>query len=161
MALQGSKLVWYNGELVKSVESLHEQRDEMNRQMSQEKEVQEQIQKELSILASKLEEVNGRLGRQTRLREECAKLIQVAEGAYGKILDSSQTLLHDLRRDTARLAMHSNDQESEVEPAKKRHCSVSTRGLINRKLWASGRIGQDMVEEEAARAGVPVDAMFT
>merc|ERR1712083_696549 len=93
MASQGSTLQGYNNELVKSVEDLREKREELNRQ----------IQKELSILTDRLQKINESLVRKTQARSEYDKTIQETEAAYMKILESSQTLLHVLKRETVNL----------------------------------------------------------
>mmetsp|Transcript_65958 Transcript_65958/g.178316 ORF Transcript_65958/g.178316 Transcript_65958/m.178316 type:complete len:91 (+) Transcript_65958:53-325(+) len=42
-----------------------------------------------------------------------------------------------------------------MEPARKRQGAV-----VSQLLWQSGPVGQEMVEREAAEAGVPVAALF-
>ncbi|OLQ06779.1 Lon protease-like, mitochondrial [Symbiodinium microadriaticum] len=99
----GATLQNYNNELVKSIEDLREKREELNRQILKEEEDKAKIQKELSILTDRLQKVNESLVRKTQARNEYDKTIQETEAAYMKILESSQTLLHVLKRETVNL----------------------------------------------------------
>lgn len=111
MASQGATLQNYNNELVKSIEDLREKREELNRQILKEEEDKAKIQKELSILTDRLQKVNESLVRKTQARNEYDKTIQETEAAYMKILESSQTLLHVLKRETVNLTK--NKQSSD------------------------------------------------
>eukprot|EP00435_Cladocopium_sp_Y103_P016703 s2972_g4.t1 len=110
MASQGATLQNYNNELVKSIEDLREKREELNRQILKEEEDKAKIQKELSILTDRLQKVNESLVRKTQARNEYDKTIQETEGAYMKILESSQTLLHVLKRETVNLTKKKPEQ---------------------------------------------------
>ena len=68
-----------------------------------EEEDKAKIQKELSILTDRLQRINESLVRKTQARNEYDKTIQETEAAYMKILESSQTLLHVLKRETVNL----------------------------------------------------------
>merc|ERR1712060_561718 len=103
MASQGASLQNYNNELVKSIEDLREKREELNRQILKEEEDKAKLQKELSILTDRLQKINESLVRKTQARNEYDKTIQETEAAYMKILESSQTLLHVLKRETVNL----------------------------------------------------------
>merc|ERR1711957_73469 len=103
MASQGASLQNHNNELVKSIEDLREKREELNRQILKEEEDKAKIQRELSILTDRLQKLNESLVRKTQARNEYDKTIQETEGAYMKILESSQTLLHVLKRETVNL----------------------------------------------------------
>merc|ERR1712196_215677 len=104
MAAQGATLQNYNNELVKSIEDLREKREELNRQILKEEEDKGKIQKELSVLTDRLQKINESLVRKTQARNEYDKTIQETEAAYMKILESSQTLLHVLKRETVNLS---------------------------------------------------------
>ena len=103
MAQQGATLQNYNNELVKCIEDLREKREEVNRQILQEEEEKAKIQKDLSILTDRLSKINESLARKVQARNEHDKTIQETEAAYIKILESSQTLLHVLKRETVNL----------------------------------------------------------
>ncbi|CAE7935705.1 DIP13 [Symbiodinium necroappetens] len=119
MASQGATLQNYNNELVKSIEDLREKREELNRQILKEEEDKAKIQKELSILTDRilaalfmvsLQRINESLVRKTQARNEYDKTIQETEAAYMKILESSQTLLHVLKRETVNLTKKKGEQ---------------------------------------------------
>merc|ERR1711998_46107 len=103
MTQQGATLQNYNNELVKCIEDLREKREEINRQILKEEEEKAKIQKDLSILTERLSKINETLSRKVQARNEYDKTIQETEAAYMKILESSQTLLHVLKRETVNL----------------------------------------------------------
>jgi len=103
MSAQGATLQNYNNELVKCIEDLREKREELNKQIMKEEEDKGKIQKELSLLTDRLQKINESLVRKTQARNEYDKTIQETEAAYMKILESSQTLLHVLKRETVNL----------------------------------------------------------
>ena len=68
-----------------------------------EEEEKAKIQKDLSILTDRLSKINESLSRKNQARNEYDKTIQETEAAYMKILESSQTLLQVLKRETVNL----------------------------------------------------------
>jgi len=103
MAGQGASLQNYNNELVKCIEDLREKREEINRQILKEEEDKAKIQRDLSILTDRLSTINEALARKIQARNEYDRTIQETEAAYMKILESSQTLLQVLKRETVNL----------------------------------------------------------
>ena len=103
MANQGASLQNYNNELVKCVEDLREKREEINRQILKEEEEKAKIQRDLSILTDRLSTINESLARKIQARNEYDRTIQDTEAAHMKILESSQTLLQVLKRETVNL----------------------------------------------------------
>ena len=101
MTQQGATLQNYNNELVKCIEDLREKREEVNRAILKEEEEKAKIQKDLSILTDRLSKINESLARRVQARNEYDKT--ETEAAYMKILESSQTLLHVLKRETVNL----------------------------------------------------------
>jgi Sjoegren syndrome nuclear autoantigen 1 len=88
---------------VKCVEDLREKREEINRQILKEEEEKAKIQRDLSVLTDRLSKINEGLSRKVQARNEYDRTIQETEGAYMKILESSQTLLQVLKRETVTL----------------------------------------------------------
>jgi sjoegren syndrome nuclear autoantigen 1 len=103
MAAQGASLQNYNNELVKCIEDLREKREEINRQILKDEEDKAKIQRDLSVLTDRLSHINENLSRKVSARNEYDRTIQETEGAYMKILESSQTLLQVLKRETVSL----------------------------------------------------------
>ena len=103
MAQQGASLQNYNNELVKCIEDLREKREEVNGSIQREEEEKAKIQNDIRILTERLSRVNDSLARKIASRNEYDKTVQETEAAYMKILESSQTLLHVLKRETVSL----------------------------------------------------------
>mmetsp|Transcript_27871 Transcript_27871/g.70465 ORF Transcript_27871/g.70465 Transcript_27871/m.70465 type:complete len:129 (+) Transcript_27871:231-617(+) len=103
MEAQKARLQSYNVELVGSIEDLREKREELNVQILKEEEDKAKVQKELAVLSDRLQKINASLVKKTQARNEFDKTIQETEAAYMKILESSQTLLHVLKRETVHL----------------------------------------------------------
>jgi len=103
MAGQGASLQNYNNELVKCIEDLREKREEVHRQILRDEEIKAKIQQDLAIFTKRLSEVNEELAKRLQTRNEYDRTIQETEGAYMKILESSQTLLQVLKRETQNL----------------------------------------------------------
>lgn len=104
MAQQGTSLQNYNNELIRCIDDLRDKREEVNRQILKEEEEKAQIQKSLSMLTDRLSKINEGLARKVQARSEYDKTIQETEGAYMKILESSQTLLSVLKRESVNLS---------------------------------------------------------
>lgn len=103
MAGQGASLQNYNNELVKCIEDLREKREEINRQILHDESEKQRIQSSLSSLTDQLSRINEQLARKVQARNEYDRTIQETEGAYMKILESSQTLLQVLKRESTSL----------------------------------------------------------
>lgn len=103
MAGQGASLQNYNNELVKCIEDLREKREEINRQILRDEEAKAKIQQDLAVFTKRLSEVNEELSKKLQTRNEYDRTIQETEAAYMKILESSQTLLQVLKRETQNL----------------------------------------------------------
>ena len=61
------------------------------------------IQNDLRILTERLARINDNLARKVASRTEYDKTITETEAAYAKIMESSQTLLHVLKRESVNL----------------------------------------------------------
>jgi Sjoegren syndrome nuclear autoantigen 1 len=104
MAQQGATLQNYNNDLVRCIEDLREKREEVNRAIAQDEEEKAKIQNDLRILTERLSRLNDGLARKISSRNEYDRTIQETEAAYQKILESSQTLLHVLKRESVNLS---------------------------------------------------------
>merc|ERR1711998_519938 len=102
-AAQGATLQNYNNELVKCVDDLKEKREEVNKAILKDEEEKNKIQNDLRILTERLSRINESLARKIASRNEYDKTIAETEAAYMKILESSQTLLNVLKRETDNL----------------------------------------------------------
>ncbi len=127
MSSQGATLQNYNNELVKCLEDLREKRETLNKevcfrvsllraarvraddpvrdpQILKEEKKKQDIQKKLHKLTEELHRITERLAKKTSARNDFDTTIQETEGAYMKILESSQTLLHVLKRESVTLS---------------------------------------------------------
>eukprot|EP01040_Poterioochromonas_malhamensis_P023519 gene23519-28872_t len=103
MASQGASLQNYNNELVKCIEDLRDRRETINREILNDEAAKSKIQQDLALLTKRLAEINEDLAKKITTRNEYDRTIQETEAAYMKILESSQTLLQVLKRETNNL----------------------------------------------------------
>lgn len=103
MTHQGAALQSYNNELVKCIEELCSKREELQRQIQQEEEEKVRLQHDIRVLTEKLSRVNESLARRLTARADFDRTIAETEAAYMKILESSQTLLSVLKKETGNL----------------------------------------------------------
>ena len=85
------------------IEDLREKREEINKQISSDEQEKTKIQNDLAILTKRLSQLNDKLAREVASRNEYDKTIQETEAAYMKILESSQTLLTVLKRESVNM----------------------------------------------------------
>eukprot|EP00884_Botryococcus_braunii_P017604 jgi/Botrbrau1/4527/Bobra.60_2s0017.1 len=90
-----------NAELIRCIEELREKRDEIQLQIAEEEAEKNKIQQDLQVLTKRLAHVNDSLARKMSSRNEFDKIILETEAAYSKIVESSQTLLNVLKRESA------------------------------------------------------------
>mmetsp|Transcript_3512 Transcript_3512/g.6784 ORF Transcript_3512/g.6784 Transcript_3512/m.6784 type:complete len:118 (-) Transcript_3512:193-546(-) len=93
----------YNQELKASITTLQSKRDALQQQISTEELDAKKVKDEIEGLTEKLKVLNDSLARKTRARDEYDKTIDEVTAAYKKIVESSQTLLHVLKRETKAL----------------------------------------------------------
>ncbi|CAK0860435.1 unnamed protein product [Prorocentrum cordatum] len=161
MALPGSSLQEYNSEPVHWFDSLRQQREQLIQQIQREEESKCEIQKQVSILTDALRKMSEGLARKKQVRSEYDKTIQKTEAAYMQILGSSETLPCATQSKTASLARVDVEGVMAGEPPRKRRCAVDPGvARVNQMLWESGPVAQEMLEREAAHAGLPIDALF-
>eukprot|EP00891_Asterochloris_glomerata_P008097 jgi/Astpho2/8097/fgenesh1_pm.00120_%23_15_t len=103
MAAQGAALQTHNNELVKCIDDLREKREEVQKQIQNEEGEKAKIQQDLQVLTKRLSHINDSLARKIATRTEYEKVIQETESAYVKILESSQTLLTVLKRESVNI----------------------------------------------------------
>mmetsp|Transcript_19430 Transcript_19430/g.31463 ORF Transcript_19430/g.31463 Transcript_19430/m.31463 type:complete len:117 (-) Transcript_19430:347-697(-) len=100
MASQGAALQNHNTELVKCIEDLRDKREEINKQIIKEEDEKMKVQNDLTVLSKRLTTLNDSIARKVTARTDYDKTIQETEAAYLKILESSQTLLTVLKRES-------------------------------------------------------------
>lgn len=95
------------------IEELKEKREEVSRSIGKEEEEMEQLSNQIKILSEKLARLEDSVNKKKAARNEYDKTIKETETAYVKvcvqfrvdhqILESSQTLLQVLKRETGNL----------------------------------------------------------
>ena len=100
LAQQGASMQSFNNELIQQIEDLRGKRDEISRSLAKEEEEKVKIQNDLAVLTKRLSQINDSLARKYSSRQEYDRTIDETEGAYMKILESSQTLLTVLKRES-------------------------------------------------------------
>ena len=108
MSQQGAVLQSYNNELVKCIEDLCTKRDELQRQILTEEEERNKVQNDIRILTERLARINESLSKKFAARNDYDKTIAETETAYMKILESSQSLLHVLKKEVQRDGAQNN-----------------------------------------------------
>ena len=68
------------------------------------KPINKDIAEQIASLTKQLEVVNDTLVKNTKAKEKYEQTIQETEAAYMKILESSQTLLHVLKREQSKIS---------------------------------------------------------
>ena len=94
----------YNNELVKCIEDLRIKKEETNALILKEEEEKSKMQHDLNQLTERLATINEMLAMKVQARNEYDRTIQETEGAYMKILESSESLLQVLKKETVNIA---------------------------------------------------------
>ena len=95
----GASLSNTNAELVKIIESIKSDKDHIQTVISKEEEEKTDIEQKIGVLNERLEEIKASLQKKYITRADYDKTIQETEGAFVKILESQQTLLHVMRKE--------------------------------------------------------------
>jgi len=103
MTSQGASLTTYNNELLNCLGDLREKRDILDKAIAAEERKKAEIQRKMEKLTAQLARVNESLSQKHAARNEYDVTISETEHAYNKILESSQTLLNVLKRETVSL----------------------------------------------------------
>jgi Sjoegren syndrome nuclear autoantigen 1 len=104
MSKQGEHLQNYNTQLVKCIEEMREKKETVTKKIVKLEEEKQKITKNIASLTQQLGDVEGKLTRNIKARDKYEQTIQETETAYMKILESSQTLLHVLKREQSKIS---------------------------------------------------------
>jgi len=103
MSKQGEVLVSYNNQLVKCIDEMREKMDTVTKKIAKLEEEKSKITENITTLTGQLTTVEETLVKNINAKEKYAQTIQETEAAYMKILESSQTLLHVLKREQTKI----------------------------------------------------------
>jgi len=104
MSKQGEHLQNYNNQLVKCIDEMREKRDTVAKKIAKLEEEKQKITKNIASLTTQLGNVEDLLTKNIKARDKYEQTIQETETAYMKILESSQTLLHVLKREQSKIS---------------------------------------------------------
>ena len=99
MANQGASLQNYNSELIKMLETIKESREEVQAEIEIEENEKRQIEEQMRAFTIRMQELQDSLQKKYQTRNDFDKTIGETENAFMKILESSQTLLHVLKKE--------------------------------------------------------------
>ena len=97
MTSQGAALQVYNNELVKCIEEITTRRDKLQREIQQEESEKNLIQNDIRLLSENLSKIIQSLAQKIQLRNELDKTLAETQKAYDTILDTSKSLLNNVR----------------------------------------------------------------
>ncbi|XP_035420508.1 Sjoegren syndrome nuclear autoantigen 1 isoform X3 [Cygnus olor] len=97
MGEQGAALQGYNAALLEGLAELRARREELNGRIREEEAERGRLQARLGALSQRLARTNESLAGHLAARSDLDRSIAETEAAYGKILESSQTLLDVLK----------------------------------------------------------------
>lgn len=98
-----STLQSFNNELIKSLDQLREQREKNYQALRQDYDAEAKIKGEIEKFQKKRLEIERRIKQKESLEKGYKTLIEETEGAYRKIVESSQTLLEILKQETDKI----------------------------------------------------------
>lgn len=97
MTSQGAALQVYNNELVKCIENLNLRRDTIQREIIEEENEKNKLQNDIRLLSENLSKIVQSLAQKIQLRNELDKTLTETQKAYDTILDTSKSLLNNVR----------------------------------------------------------------
>mmetsp|Transcript_31936 Transcript_31936/g.39150 ORF Transcript_31936/g.39150 Transcript_31936/m.39150 type:complete len:118 (+) Transcript_31936:83-436(+) len=104
----------YNGELVKWISELRDKRDVVCQQIERDETDRTKLREEIATLTNRLNRIDDSLARKNQIRIDYDKTIQETEMAYKKIMESSHTLLHVLKREASNLEKKQQQQQQQT-----------------------------------------------
>lgn len=103
-ARRGSLLNHRNEDLVKALDDLRANRDELDRIIHENQEELEELEAEIEALQERHRQLSDYMARRQASRDHYQKTIDETNAAYNKILESSQNLLSVLKQEGANLS---------------------------------------------------------
>lgn len=104
---RGNLLSARNEDLVRSLEDLRANRDEVDRLIQENEEELDELAAEIEALQERYRQLNDYLERRKETRSQYDKTIEETNQAYNKLLESSQNLLSVLKQEGANLSRDS------------------------------------------------------
>ncbi|KAM6337583.1 uncharacterized protein FN964_012949 isoform 2-T4 [Alca torda] len=121
MSGPGPALRGYNAELQEGLAELRARREELSGRIREEEAERGRLQGRLWALTQRLARTSESLARNLAARGELDRTITETEAAYGKILESSQTLLDVLKGEIGNAGKASEPQSTSKKKEKQTH----------------------------------------
>ncbi|KAM9218187.1 uncharacterized protein RG961_010608 [Leptosomus discolor] len=121
MSGPGAALRGYNAELREGLAELRARREELSGRIREEEAERSRLQGRIGALTQRLARTSESLARHLVARSELDRTIAETEAAYGKILESSQTLLDVLKGEAGNAGKASEPQSTSKEKEKQGH----------------------------------------
>jgi Sjoegren syndrome nuclear autoantigen 1 len=86
------------------IEALRDKRDAISRQIAEEEAERARLQQDALALQRRLGLLADSLAKKREARDEYDRVVEQTEAAYAKIVESSHTLLHVLKREATAIA---------------------------------------------------------
>merc|ERR1712096_59058 len=104
----GGSLQNYNNDLVGCLQEVRQRRELVHKEITHQESEKSRIEKELQVMQEQVRRLHDSIECKKQSRNDYDKTIGETEAAYMKILESSQTLLHVLKRETQNLIKNPN-----------------------------------------------------
>eukprot|EP00347_Sterkiella_histriomuscorum_P011138 403373614 len=130
---QGATLQRYNSDLTRYIENIRVGRDDLHEEITKDEEEKSLIESEIASLTERLGQLNDALLKKYEAQEEFDRTISETEQAFMKILESSQTLLHVLKKEDSQLSKKKLNvstrkiKEYQQSPEKKPHNNTTRK----------------------------------
>lgn len=90
----------YDSEVVRCIQFLKSKRDLVQQQILREEDDRNKLHREIQILSARLDHLNESIAFKTQAKQDYDATIAETETAYAKIVESAQTLVHVLKRES-------------------------------------------------------------
>ncbi|XP_031457405.1 Sjoegren syndrome nuclear autoantigen 1 homolog [Phasianus colchicus] len=121
MSGRGEALQGYNAELLEALAELRARRDELSERIREEEAERGRLQSRIAALTERLARSSERTARHLSARRQLDASIAESEAAYGKILESSQTLLDALKGEIGNASKASESASTSKQTRGQKH----------------------------------------
>lgn len=101
---------FYNEDLVSLINDIKDKQDAVGKEIEIESEKRDDIQAKIDEEKKRLQHCECRLSKLQQTNEAYARMVNEAEAAYMKIQESSETLMHVLKRESKSIQKDLNNQ---------------------------------------------------
>merc|ERR1711924_302302 len=93
-----------NAELMRCIEELRTKKSNIEKEIKEEEAEKMRLNNDITVLVQRLDQINESLSRKLASQYQYTKIIKETELAYSKILESSQTLLKVIKRESINIS---------------------------------------------------------